>query len=113
MHEGGRISIRLKGYDYTQGAYFLTLCTVGHVCLFGFIEGGELRPNALARVTAKEWHRTGEMRPEVILDSWVLMPNHLHAIVFLPDTGPVPADAGTGGANRRAPLRRSPRSDRA
>jgi putative transposase len=33
-----RRSIRLKGYDYSQaGAYFITICTQNHACLFGFV----------------------------------------------------------------------------
>ena len=99
MHQEGRISIRLKDYDYTQGAYFLTLCTVRHVCLFASVNDGKLRLNRLGRIVAQEWRRTGELRPEVFLDAWALMPNHLHAIVFLPDKEPVPAEAGTGGAH--------------
>jgi REP element-mobilizing transposase RayT len=106
MHLEGRISIRLKDYDYTQGAYFLTLCTVGHVCLFASANDGKLRLNRLGRIVAQEWRRTGELRPEVFLDAWALMPNHVHAMVFLPDKEPVPASAGTGGAH----LNRRPRS---
>jgi hypothetical protein len=31
-----RRSIRLQGYDYSQsGAYFVTICVQGRICLFG------------------------------------------------------------------------------
>lgn len=35
-----RRSIRLKGYDYSQaGLYFITICVLDRVCLFGKIVG--------------------------------------------------------------------------
>jgi hypothetical protein len=42
-----RLSLRLKGYDYAQaGAYFVTICTQGRVCLFGEVVDGAMRWNA-------------------------------------------------------------------
>ena len=88
------------------GAYFLTLCTHAHLCLFGPIERGRLRPSAAGGIVAGEWRRTRHVRPSVSLDAWVVMPNHFHAIVFLRGEEPVETGAGTGGAH----LNRRPRS---
>ena len=57
------------------------------------------------QIVQQEWPRTGEIRREVRLDEFVVMPNHLHGIVFIDAV--VPA---TRRAHGRAPLRRGPRS---
>ncbi|BBO90310.1 transposase [Desulfosarcina ovata] len=79
-----RRSIRLKGYDYSSpGAYFITLCTHGQVCLFGDITDGHMKLNDAGRIVTDEWIQTAVIRNEIELDEWVVMPNHFHGIVFL------------------------------
>ncbi|SDE03236.1 transposase [Desulfuromonas thiophila] len=81
-----RKSNRLPGYDYTQkGLYFVTLCTSGRECLFGDVDNGQMIMNGMGKVVAKEWIKTGEIRANVELDEWVIMPNHFHAIVGITD----------------------------
>lgn len=71
-----RRSIRLKGYDYSQnGAYFITVCTHKRELLF---EEEEVK-----KILNKEWLNTGLIRGNVILDEFVVMPNHLHGIVMI------------------------------
>ena len=71
-----RRSIRLKGYDYSQsGAYFVTICTHNRGLLF---EEEEVR-----KILDKEWLNTGRIRQNVILDEFVVMPNHLHGIIMI------------------------------
>jgi putative transposase len=91
-----RRSIRLQGYDYAQaGAYFVTICTFQRQSLFGDVIGGEVRLNEYGQIVAAEWSRTSLIRREVALDTYVVMPNHLHAIVVL---------TNAVGAHGRAPL---------
>ena len=79
-----RRSIRLKGYDYSQsGAYFVTVCTQNRECLFGEIVAGEMVLNEFGKIVADEWIKTGEIRDEIELDAWVVMPNHFHGIVII------------------------------
>lgn len=81
-----RRSIRLQGYDYSQaGAYFVTICTHNRECLFGDIVHGEMRLNDAGRVVADEWLKTAEIRTEIELDAWVVMPNHFHGILVIAD----------------------------
>ena len=81
-----RRSLRLRGYDYTQaGLYFVTICAQDRACLFGEVVDGEVRLSAAGEVVAEEWARTAEIRPSVLLDAFVIMPNHLHGIVALVD----------------------------
>ena len=79
-----RRSIRLQGYDYSQaGAYFVTLCTHNRECLLGEIINGEMRLNDSGRIVANEWLKTAEIRNEIELDEWVVMPNHFHGILVI------------------------------
>jgi putative transposase len=81
-----RRSIRLQDYDYSQpGEYFVTICTYNHECMFGEIVGEEMRLNKLGKIVQEEWLRTAEIRKDVQMDSFVVMPNHIHGIVVLPE----------------------------
>jgi len=81
-----RRSIRLKEYDYTQpGAYFVTLCTKARQCLFGDVVKGEMRLNYLGHIAFNCWQAIPEHFPHVELDTFVLMPNHLHGILLITD----------------------------
>ncbi len=96
-HKHRRRSIRLRGYDYTSGgAYFVTICAYGRECLFGAVEGDTVRLNQYGLVAGEEWSRSAAHRPEIELDAFVVMPNHVHGIVIITD------DAV--GAQRVAPL---------
>lgn len=77
-----RRSIRLSGYDYGQaGAYFVTICTQDRTCLFGDVVGGGMRLNACGQIVQDELARTPVIRPEMRLDAFVVMPNHVHFVV--------------------------------
>ncbi|MGQ9560283.1 MAG: transposase [Candidatus Oleimicrobiaceae bacterium] len=83
-----RRSIRLKGYDYTQpGAYFVTLVTQNREYPFGDVVDGKMRLNTLGRIVADEWTKTAVLRPHVMVDAFIVMPNHIHAIIVLGDRG--------------------------
>ena len=81
--------MRIKGFDYTQpGAYFVTICTYQRACALGSIHNREIKLNDFGHVVQKEWFRTAELRQNVhlFLDEFVVMPNHLHGILFLDDS---------------------------
>ncbi len=80
-------SLRLKGYDYTQpGAYFVTICTQNRECLFGEIVGGIVKLNEYGNIVAQSWQWLQQQYSYVELDTWVIMPNHLHGIIVITDT---------------------------
>ena len=81
-----RRSIRLHGWDYrTAAAYFITLVTDRRVCLFGDVENSKVRLNEYGQVIESEWLRTAEIRRNIELDEFVIMPNHFHAILIIHD----------------------------
>jgi len=98
-----RRSIRLKHYDYTsEGAYFVTLCAHLHQCLFGEIVEGkhfekDVRLNVLGQIAEQEWLKTPSIRPDILLDAFVIMPNHVHGIIIMTSLD----ENGVVGARRR------------
>jgi putative transposase len=97
-------SARRPGWNYTTpGWYFVTLCTHRRVCVLGDVRDGRVRLSKIGRIVAEEWQRTPRVRPNVVLDAWVIMPNHLHGIVrILPRTDGAADDAGIGAGVDRA-----------
>ena len=80
-----RRSIRLKGYDYTlPGAYFITLVTWQRQNLFGDVEGGEMCLSPTGEIIRQSWLRLQDYFP-IQHEAWVIMPNHLHAILYILD----------------------------
>ena len=79
-------SIRLPGYDYSQpGGYFITIVTHNRQCLFGNIVDGKMILNEYGELVKNEWLKTGVIRPNIIIDAFVVMPNHLHGILIITD----------------------------
>ena len=79
-------SNRWQGYDYSaSGMYFVTVCTKGKRHFFGQIVDGEFQPSAMGEVAKNEWLKTATLRPDMnlILDEFVVMPNHFHGIIFI------------------------------
>lgn len=79
-----RRSIRLKDYNYADyGAYFVTLCTKNKQCIFGEIKEGKVRLSALGAITKNCWLQIPQHFSDVILDVFVIMPNHVHGILWI------------------------------
>ncbi len=93
-----RQTIRLQTFDYTShGAYFVTICTNGRRPLLARIVDGRSEPTAIGQIALNEWRRTAELRPDVTLDEFIVMPNHVHGIIWLSRPAVV-------AAQRAAPL---------
>ena len=106
---------RLRNYDYSQsGAYFITICIKDRTELFGRIVNApyEQNPPVGAPVLGRplvHLSEIGKMIENAILhyseikidtkfDRYIIMPNHLHAIVVI---------AGETGDRGRSPLRKN------
>ena len=77
-------SIRLPWWDYSQaGWYFVTVCTNKRQCVLGEIVEGSVVLTPAGQIVEEEWWRTVTVRPNVSLDEFVIMPNHLHGILVL------------------------------
>jgi putative transposase len=81
-----RQSIRLRGYDYSQpGAYFITLCTQNRECNLGEIMNGEMKFTVRGFIIDEFWSKIPDHFPNVELEEFVVMPNHVHGIIVIND----------------------------
>ncbi|MBI9050823.1 MAG: hypothetical protein JEZ00_15490 [Anaerolineaceae bacterium] len=79
-----RRSIRLKAYDYSQvGAYFVTICTHEKECRFGDVVSGEMVLNELGKIAWNQWECLSERFPNIVMNEFVVMPNHMHGIIII------------------------------
>lgn len=76
-----RQSIRLKGWNYAAGWYFVTINTQGSRALFGAIAGGRVILNELGRLAETCWLDIPLHFPEVQLDEFVVMPRQFNALL--------------------------------
>jgi putative transposase len=101
-----RRSIRLKGYDYSAaGGYYVTVVSFRRECLFGEVVEGEMRLNALGRIVQECWDEIPSHFPNAGVDAFVVMPNHVHGIIFIHDDG-VGATHDGRGTIYRAPTQK-------
>ena len=95
-----RRSIRLPNYDYSRpGAYFVTICVQGRTCLFGDVDGGEMRLNDAGMMVNHWYNELMRKFDDIACDVWVCMPNHIHFITI--NTGPVCQGNDPVGADLR------------
>ena len=75
---------RLRDYDYSQdGYYFITICTRGRKEFFGNIREGKLDLNRYGETVNQCWYDLPRHYPNGSLDSFVIMPNHVHGIIVI------------------------------
>ncbi len=82
----------------------MTICTQERACLFGKIVDGKLASSQLGEIVAHCWQWLDDHHAYVLLDAFVVMPNHLHGIILIDN------DVGRGGS-RTAPTNRKPLGD--
>ena len=107
-----RRSIRLPEYDYAQpGAYFVTIVTYQHVCIFGKVTHSRVQLSEIGKIVGATWHEIPTHFPNVTNDHFVVMPNHIHGIIMIEDTlvgarhaspKPIPHDANPRNVNHSA-----------
>ena len=79
-----RSSIRLKGFDYSEpAAYFITICTENRVCYLGNIVDGITISYPISDVIREIWQEIPQKFQCVDIDSFIIMPNHVHGIVII------------------------------
>ena len=85
--EHHRRSIRLPEWDYhAPGAYFVTLCTQHRQCMFGSIHQDQMVLNAAGEMIQTHWRQIPARFPKIQVDTFVIMPNHVHGIIILGKT---------------------------
>ena len=93
---------RLDNYDYgSTGAYFITICTQNRRCVLSRIVGRGLAPaeteeieyTLFGRIAQRQLLLLEERYSHLTVDQYVIMPNHIHAVLVL--------DNETAGASPR------------
>ena len=83
MNHPERKANRIPRYDYSvPNYYFVTICTHQKQFLFGSAE----QLNGYGQIAAEFLLKIPEHFPHATIDKYVVMPNHVHAIVILRDT---------------------------
>lgn len=84
-------SVRLKGWDYGRDAgYFVTICTKNREHYFGKVIDGKMNLTEIGKIAASCWYEIPDHFPFVILDAFVVMPNHIHGIIIINKNNYIP-----------------------
>lgn len=84
-----RKSPRLRKYDYSaDGYYFVTICSKSKEKIFGNIVGRGLAPAEnrlylLGEIAEQELINLEKRYANIKIDKYVIMPNHIHAIIVI------------------------------
>ena len=77
-------STRLKNWDYGRNAaYFITICTGDRQYFFGKIINDNMILNKSGSIAHRLWMDIPKHFPYIILDEFVVMPNHVHGILII------------------------------
>ncbi len=77
-------STRLKEWDYSANGYYsITICTDKRIYYFGDIKNGGMVLSAVGQMAYKYWHEIPYHFPFVMLDAFIIMPNHIHGIIII------------------------------
>jgi REP element-mobilizing transposase RayT len=77
-------SNRLQTWDYSSsGYYYLTICTKNKKYLFGNVIDLKMELSVEGKIALQEWEKSFMIRKELLCDKYVIMPNHIHAIVII------------------------------
>ncbi|HEX2878537.1 MAG TPA: hypothetical protein VHO25_03260 [Polyangiaceae bacterium] len=81
-----RKSPRIPDRDYSApDCYMVTINAHRRDWLFGDVVGGEMQLSDFGTIVREEWLRTAALRPCIVIDAFIVMPNHFHAIIALID----------------------------
>ena len=86
---------RLKGFDYSKtGAYFITICTANRRRILSRIVGGDVLDAPInvellkcGKIADKYIAQLNEFYENLTVEKYVIMPNHIHIILFVRENG--------------------------
>jgi len=77
-------SARLKNWDYSrEGYYFITICAKNRQGYFGRINNYQIELSKIGIMANKYWQAIPDHFSNVLLDEFIIMPNHIHGIVVI------------------------------
>ncbi|KAA3646209.1 MAG: transposase [Chloroflexi bacterium] len=100
-----RQSHRLPHYDYSQaGAYFVTVCAYNRVAILGEVIDESVKLSPIGEIVQNAWEEIPAHFETVELDEFVVMPNHMHGIIWIREDS-----SNRVGAQHAAPLQKTDR----
>ena len=108
MEQKRRKPNRLHGFDYSRcGAYFITICVKDNRCVLSEICASDVGVGALddpyeiftryGEIVEDEIQKMNEIYPHIQVNEYIIMPNHIHFILFIRNDGssraPTPTNA--------------------
>jgi REP element-mobilizing transposase RayT len=83
-------SARASWWNYgAEGMYFITINTYNKNYWFGEIVEGEMVLSEIGKIVLEEWDKSFGIRVELFCDVFVIMPNHLHAILRIENSNQI------------------------
>ena len=98
-------SNRLKAWDYSSDAlYFITLVTQNRDCNLGNIVNSEMILSDFGKIIETEWLKSFDIRNELFLDEYIIMPDHVHGIIIIGENAYNEPSAGEGPQYEKLPV---------
>jgi len=80
-------TFRLPGNDYSYtGNYYVTICTCRRLPYFGNILYEKMILSESGYIATEIWYELPKHFPFILLDEFVVMPNHIHGIIKIVGT---------------------------
>jgi len=80
-------SLRLNEFDYSQPSfYFITVCSHNRENILGEIENSRMVLSVSGMIVFDCWKALPQHYPHILLDYFIVMPNHIHGIISFTDT---------------------------
>jgi putative transposase len=79
-----RRSVRLPKYDYSNvEMYFATICSSERRCIFGRVHANNVVLTPLGEIIRNCWTEIPHHFPNIKIETYVVMPNHIHGILTI------------------------------
>src|SRR5664280_555297 len=102
-------STRYRGYDYSSpGKYFITICTKNRKPYFGEVENGKMGLSELGIIAKKFWKEIPGHFPNIKLDEFIIMPDHIHGILIINQDSLVKAPKLGASTNTKSEFQSNP-----
>jgi hypothetical protein len=89
-------SSRLNNWNYSNsGYYFITICTLNHNNFFGKIIDNKMVLSKCGEIAKNELIKTISIRKNILINPWVVMPNHVHFLISIKD---IPVETPRGAS---------------
>ncbi len=82
MKQFKRKNNRVENFNYgSENFYFITICSKDKECIFGTINNEKFFSSFIGKIVESALLDISEKYENVYLDSYVIMPNHIHFII--------------------------------